>query len=220
LVINMETGRPQYPPLQVRYLVRYELGTPYPVIVDKVKALTERLIRPCKERKRYYQAALLADATGVGRAVVDTFNERDCWPIPVTIHGGSEVKRELGRGTRIVGDRYNKRQEAFRVPKKDLVSAVQVALQNGRLKFSSGLPLLPTLKEELRNFRMKQDPKTAHESFEHWRERDHDDMVLAIAMACWYISYLSAGLERQLAGYDGRYYGPGRSVASELSRRG
>jgi hypothetical protein len=26
--------------------------------------------------------------------------------------------------------------------------------------------------------------KTAHASYEHWRETDHDDLVLAAALAC------------------------------------
>ncbi len=38
---------------------------------------------------------------------------------------------------------------------------------------------------ELQSFRCKQNPKTAHVSFEHWRDSDHDDLVLAVAMACW-----------------------------------
>jgi hypothetical protein len=26
---------------------------------------------------------------------------------------------------------------------------------------------------------------TAQDSYEHWRESDHDDLVLATALACW-----------------------------------
>ena len=40
-------------------------------------------------------------------------------------------------------------------------------------------------REELQSFRRKQNPKTSHVSFEHWRDSDHDDLVLAVAMACW-----------------------------------
>jgi hypothetical protein len=28
--------------------------------------------------------------------------------------------------------------------------------------------------------------RTAHDSYEHWREGDHDDLVLAAALACWW----------------------------------
>ena len=38
---------------------------------------------------------------------------------------------------------------------------------------------------KLQNFRHEQNPKTSHVSFEHWRDSDHDDLVLAVAMACW-----------------------------------
>lgn len=31
--------------------------------------------------------------------------------------------------------------------------------------------------------------KTAHDSYEAWREGDHDDLVIAVAMACWIIEY-------------------------------
>jgi hypothetical protein len=41
------------------------------------------------------------------------------------------------------------------------------------------------LREELQNFRRKQNPKTSHFSFEHWREGDYDDLVLACVLACW-----------------------------------
>jgi hypothetical protein len=75
------------------------------------------------------------------------------------------------------------------------VAAVQVLLQNGRLKIAEGLELAPTLRKELLNFRVKVNPATAHDSYEHWREGDHDDLVLATAMACWYRQYANAEIE-------------------------
>jgi hypothetical protein len=51
---------------------------------------------------------------------------------------------------------------------------------------AEGLTLWPALKEELLNFRRKINLKTAHDSYEHWRESDHDDLVLATALACWW----------------------------------
>ena len=45
------------------------------------------------------------------------------------------------------------------------------------------------LREELLNFRRKIDLRTAHDSYEHWRESDHDDLVLATALAAWWIAY-------------------------------
>ena len=105
--------------------------------------------------------------------MVDSFYEHGLLPTSVTIHGGSAVTEEPA-------------DLSFRVPKRDLVAAVQVLLQNSRLKIAPELELAPVLKKELLNFRVKIDPRTAHDSYEHWREGDHDDLVLATALACWY----------------------------------
>ena len=160
-------------PVAVRHLVRFELNTRYPEIVERVKRLLLR--EPFRRRLRYTR--LLVDRTGVGASVVDSFYERGVRPISVTIHGGSAVTEEPT-------------DLSYRVPKRDLVAAVQVLLQNGRLKIAPELELAPLLKKELLNFRVKIDPRTAHDSYEHWREGDHDDLVLATALACWFEEYL------------------------------
>jgi hypothetical protein len=71
------------------------------------------------------------------------------------------------------------------VPERDLVAALEVALQTERLKVAEGLKLWPALREEMLNFKRKINLKTAHDSYEHWRETYHDDLVLATALACW-----------------------------------
>ena len=48
------------------------------------------------------------------------------------------------------------------MPKRDLVSLMQVLLQTQRLKVAEGLPDAAVLVEELLNFRVKIDPLTAH----------------------------------------------------------
>jgi hypothetical protein len=55
-----------------------------------------------------------------------------------------------------------------------------------RLQIAASLPLADTLVHELLNFRVTIDPKTAHDSYNAWRESDHDDLVLSEAMGCWY----------------------------------
>jgi len=65
------------------------------------------------------------------------------------------------------------------------VASLEVPFHTGELKVADGLTLWPTLREELLNFRRKINLMTAHDSYEHWREGDHDDLVLAAAMAVW-----------------------------------
>jgi hypothetical protein len=116
-------------------------------------------------------ARLVVDGTGVGVAVVDMLRDAGLRPVAVSIHGGDTVSGE--------GD-------AWRVPKRDLVSVVAVLLQAERLKIASALPEAGLLAAELRSFRVTLDPRTAHDSYAAWREQDHDDLVLATAMACWW----------------------------------
>jgi hypothetical protein len=66
------------------------------------------------------------------------------------------------------------------------VSAVQASLQTKRLKVATVLPETVTLMRELQAFRVKVNVATGHESLEAWRERDHDDLVLAVGLAVWY----------------------------------
>ena len=54
------------------------------------------------------------------------------------------------------------------MPKRNLVSALQVALQTGTLKIASSLELAEVLREELLNFRIKINILTGHDSYERW----------------------------------------------------
>ena len=64
---------------------------------------------------------------------------------------------------------------------------------------SASLPVAETLRKELLTFRVKIDPRTAHDSYSHWREGDHDDLVLATAMACWFREWWNALMETHYA---------------------
>jgi len=147
----------------VRHLERVR-NIPYPVIVDKVAEIMQSAA--LKD-----QASLVVDQTGVGAAVVDLFKQANLDPVGVLIHGG---------------DRESNEGSTWRVPKRDLVAVLQVLLQAGRLKISRRLPLAEVLQAELLNFRVKIDPATAHDSYSAWREQDHDDLVLSVALAVWW----------------------------------
>ena len=167
--------------LHLRHLERYELGTPYPDIADKVVALMrDGRLSPNEydpSRRRTFRGTpqLIVDDTGVGRAVADLLKTKGLRFKALTITGGDEVNA-------VGGDRY-------RVPKRDLVGALEVPFHTGKLKIAEGMVLWPALKKELLSFRRKIDLRTAHDSYEHWRESDHDDLVLAAALACWWITY-------------------------------
>ena len=74
------------------------------------------------------------------------------------------------------------------VAKKHLVGAVQAPLCSGRLRFAEGLELTPVLAKELSDFRVRVTDDR-NETFASWRERDHDDLVLALALALFVGSF-------------------------------
>jgi hypothetical protein len=41
------------------------------------------------------------------------------------------------------------------------------------------------LEKELQNFKMKQNLQTGHDTYEAWREGDHDDLVLSASIAAY-----------------------------------
>lgn len=156
-------GYPWKAEYHLRHLERFDLGTPYPEIITRTR---ERLLDPRFGRR----VCLVVDATGVGRAVVDLFIQSGLNPFAITITGGDTVTHE---------------RRDYRVPKRDLVGAMQVLLHTERIRFAERLPLRELLIQELTNFRVKIDLHTAHDSYESWREGQHDDLVLAVALPCW-----------------------------------
>ncbi len=155
-------------------LHRWPLGTAYTAIVADVV----RRLRVVLKRQRGALVYLVVDGTGVGRPVVDllaaALADLDCELIAVMITAGNAPN---------FGTRDDGAQE-WHVPKSFLVSAVQILLQDGRLNIARGLPEAATLQEELKNFRMK-FTKSANAMYEAWRDGDHDDLVLCVALPCW-----------------------------------
>ncbi len=153
---------------QVRYemphLERPPLGTSYPDIIERLKELIARL--PDHKRLK-----IVVDRTGCGRPVVDLMRKEKLSVIPVTFTAGGSV----------TGSTYG----GYNVPKRELVSNLAIILQAGRLKISPELPEAPQLVEELQNFKAKVT-LAGNDTYEAWRESDHDDLVLAAAMAAWY----------------------------------
>jgi hypothetical protein len=94
----------------LRHLQRLKLGTGYPAVVDIVSIMLKAL-PPAKQAP-----ALVTDATGVGRPVIDMMLKAGLRPIAVTITGGFDENRVASND--------------FRIPKRNLVSTLAVLLQS------------------------------------------------------------------------------------------
>lgn len=189
---------------------RFDLMTPYPNIVERVAGLFCRpelagqalvvdetgvggavvdMFRAAKS-----DPVRCPKCRGIGGAVnhLDRGNGQGQWEVLdeacLTCNGEGKIKLNAvlrpvtitaGSGATAVG-------AGFRVAKKQLVSILQVVLQSdpGRLRIDPSMKFAKTLVDELSNFKVK-ITEAANESFEAWRERDHDDLVLALAIAIW-----------------------------------
>lgn len=149
----------------VRHLQRFDIGTAYPEIVRK-------MVKMCETPQLKGNYRLIPDATGVGRPVVDLLREARLSIVPVSITFGSHAN-------------FNETTGFWDVPKKELISNLQILFGNHRLRFASGLKDRDAVTKELMNFRIKVT-KAGNDTYESWREGDHDDLVLSVAMAAWY----------------------------------
>jgi hypothetical protein len=143
---------------------------------DQVRRIAERYRELQQVAQRDYREAtvrLIVDATGVGKPVLDLMREAGLRPRGVIITGGDTSSRD---------------GNISRVPKRELVTTLQVALQAKRLVIAEELPLAGLLLKELSGFRVKIN-LAGHASFGNdvgsWREADHDDLVLATALGVW-----------------------------------
>ena len=162
-------GHKLEPRFVVRFLERVPLRTPYPTIVRGVKTRLLELREPCM---------LVVDQTGVGRPVVDLFREttltpgHKMTPVGITITAGKKIKP-------------TERWDEWHVPKRDMILCLQVTIQQQRLVMPRTLPEGETLIKEAENFSYKLS-QAGNDLYGAWREGQHDDLLLAVAIAVWW----------------------------------
>ena len=153
-------GDPAY---AVRWIERFDLGTPYRDVVKRVAALK-------RAPETGESPTLVMDATGVGAPVTEMFDEEGLHPEQIVFTSGNRVNTD--------GD-------VHRVPKKDLATTVQALLQSGRIQIAEGLDGAPQLVTEMKRFRVKYTD-AGNARFEHANESDSDDVLLSLACALWW----------------------------------
>jgi hypothetical protein len=171
--------------LAIRYLERMKLRTSYPAVVDRIRDVA-------MDPSLGERPTLMVDATGVGAPVVDLLRaaKMDCSLVAFSITGGERTSRDVRGGTR-------------RVPKRDLVTGLQLIFDQQKLYIANGLAedetlMDETLMKELMAMRVKVWA-AGHDSYGNVHGGSHDDLVLAVAFACW-----RAGEPRQCNWYGGK----------------
>lgn len=134
--------------------------------------LAQRVDRLLKLPLLWQETDLIVDATAVGMAVLEILKHEGLEPIPVMIVSGNKPWH------------LDEEEGIYYVTKRDLVMAVALVMESRRLTIRKELALSPTLDKELRAFIVKKTP-AGNQRFEH-REGEHDDIVLAEALALWW----------------------------------
>lgn len=149
--------------LRLRYVERVPLGTPDPQVVQRVGDDSvggtggAMPVAAGRDRGRVSGGGLLQRA------------DLGCRIMPLMITGGDMESMSNGY---------------YRVPKRDLIVGPQVLLQNGELQIAAGLRHGAALLKEMAEMRVKITAE-GNEQYGAWREGEHDDLVFAVALACW-----------------------------------
>ena len=142
---------------RAHYVVSYATRVRHVDYMEVVNGINGLFRRP---ELPFAKTELVVDCTGVGRAVVDAMDIAGLWPARVTITGGQQAG-----GARL----------KWNVPKKELVFATLMALEQGRLKVVPGLACGDAVKEELRAFG-RSTTAAGNARFEATGSQ-HDDLV-------------------------------------------
>lgn len=134
----------------------------YSVLISKLLRLLEH------PQMKDGRIAVIADETGSGQAMIDFIRNEGIPAYGLHIHGG--VKTEMDRDT-------------ISAAKNDLVFHLQNVVEKGRLKIADTIKFNADLKKEMQSFSPKINKYTGNISYEAIRAKDHDDIVMSIAMA-------------------------------------
>ncbi len=174
------------------------------------KLISELQLLLADPRMKDGQIAIILDATGVGLAVCDFVRSAGIQCFDLTIHGGYSTKID---GWHISA------------AKNDIVFSLQNVIEKERLKVNPNLKYWKETKAELETFSPKVNETTLHVSYEAIRSRDHDDLVMSLAMSALFgerlypaVEPIDNGLEISFGEPSGEYVPPFKEVWEVDSR--
>jgi len=159
--------------LAVRHIERVPLGEPYTNIVARVRDVVHA-------SHPFGGCSLAVDGTGVGAPVVEMLR-------------GAGLGCEITSVSITGGDRENYSRGVWTVPKTDLIAGLQLMLERSELKIVCGLRDSKTLVRELIDIKARLHTtgriRVGADGF-----GEHDDLVIALALACWRAKRPTIGL--------------------------
>jgi hypothetical protein len=178
--MNWGEGRPADPPLAVRLIRRWPLGTKYDGVADDLASLLTR------EPLSLHPTQLVIDTGGVGNAVRELLYARGLRHTAVQITAGH-------RPEGLWEDQWHQ----YSVAKAVLIMAPKLALEQRRLLIDRNDPLASVLVKELESFEYK-ITAAANIQFSA-RSGQHDDVLLALALATWCRQHMNRDVDAAMA---------------------
>jgi hypothetical protein len=157
----------------VRHLERHGPGAMYSRINRRIVEMVEEISAPM---------FVVVDVTATGSPLWASL--RAGLKEVLTGFYTQRVKPGVFRITGLEGGVVAGADNVISVPRRDLVSTMQLLLEEGRFKIAEDLDLASTLRREMADFKIKVD-KHGKEDLESWREGSHDDLVLTVALSAW-----------------------------------
>jgi len=190
-VLTLETSEWAAMPLYVvPYLRRFPLGTAFHAIEEEVAALWG------SEYLRYTNNSIAVDKTGVGSPVVESMRRIHHLPVAaVLITSGDH-------------EAYHPESDSYHVPKAHLVTILQQLVQRRRFQVFEDVESRADFFNELADFSYKINRDTGRVSYEAATERVHDDLVVAAALAVWFLQSQRPVPDVLTKGSDEVHYDP------------
>ena len=150
--------------LLVRLIERFPLGTPFSQVIQRVARLAAHPLIA-------HHGSLVYDATGLGQPMRELIQMQrmPLHILPVTITAGQHVTISThGRN----------------VPKAELITRLQLLLEQKHLQIAEHAPQAESLRHELQVFERRLHPG-GHATY-NAASSHHDDLVLSLALAGWW----------------------------------
>jgi hypothetical protein len=126
----------------------------------------------------------------VGDPFVEHLRSRGCYPVPIIFTSGGSAHDVYDDAGHVFGDWADQLSvrtlKEIRVPKRDLVSAGALLLEQNRIIIGKGIRHREALIAQLNGFRGEVNKQTGKKKYEAEFEELHDDLVVCFLMLAWW----------------------------------
>lgn len=175
-----------------RIMCKDDLIMQYKIQDTRYKVVCKFVVELMNREDMYEQTSLVMDATGIGRAIKEEFQDAGIKSlIPISYTAGGRVNYQYldtndQRFNTSSGGYLNfKRLDQINVPKADMVDAARIALEQHQVRIAPNLPYLSDFKLQMVSFTGKMSP-SGYTSFNNSSDDIHDEWVNCLMMRSWF----------------------------------